>query len=128
MGYSVIGHISRILFIADYCSCFELFSTECLGETKRAPAPESCPLRATATQASNYVNVGKKLLHKGMKSQLNILVFIAESLRMRNMSLPHVYVSTAWCNEIGSLTSLMHGTQVHPVTTENQFHCTRLHI
>ena len=34
---------------------------------------------------------------------------------------------TAWCNEIGSLMSLMHATQVHPVTTENQFHCTRLY-
>ena len=34
---------------------------------------------------------------------------------------------TAWCNEIGSLTSLMHVTQVHPVTAGNQFHCTRLY-
>ena len=34
---------------------------------------------------------------------------------------------TACSNEIGSLTSLMHVTQVHPGTTENQFHCTRLH-
>ena len=39
---------------------------------------------------------------------------------------PHV-PCTAWCNEIGSLTSLMHATQVHPVTTENQVHCTRLY-
>ena len=37
------------------------------------------------------------------------------------------YWYTAWCNEIGSLTSLMHVTQVHPVTTENQFHCTKLY-
>ena len=35
---------------------------------------------------------------------------------------------TAWCNEIGSLTSLMHVNQLHPVTTENQFHCTRLYM
>ena len=34
---------------------------------------------------------------------------------------------TAWCSEIGSLMSLMHTTQVHPVTSENQFHCTRLY-
>ena len=36
------------------------------------------------------------------------------------------YVCTAWCNEFGSLTvtSLMHVTQVPPVTAENQFHCT----
>ena len=34
---------------------------------------------------------------------------------------------TVWCNEIGSLTSLMHVTLVHPVTAENQFHCTRLY-
>ena len=34
---------------------------------------------------------------------------------------------TAWCNEIGPLTSLIHVTQVHPVTTEDQFHCTRLY-
>ena len=34
--------------------------------------------------------------------------------------------NTAWCSEIGSLTSLMHVSQVHSVTTENQFHCTRL--
>ena len=38
------------------------------------------------------------------------------------------YQTTAWCNEIGSLTSLMHVTQVHPVTTENQLHCTRLYF
>ena len=37
-------------------------------------------------------------------------------------------VNTAWCSEIGSLTSPMHATQVHPVTTENQFHCTRLYF
>ena len=36
--------------------------------------------------------------------------------------------NTAWCSEIGSLTSLMHVIQVHPVTAENQFHCTRLYI
>ena len=35
-----------------------------------------------------------------------------------NISSP--WLCTAWCNEIGSLTSLMHVTQVHPVTTENQ--------
>ena len=35
---------------------------------------------------------------------------------------------TVWCNEIGSLTSLMHVTQVHPVTIEYQFHCTRLYV
>ena len=35
--------------------------------------------------------------------------------------------NTAWFNEIGSLTSLMHVTHVHPVTTENQFHCTKLY-
>ena len=35
---------------------------------------------------------------------------------------------TAWCNEIGSLTSLTHVTQVHRVTTENQFHCTTLQV
>ena len=34
---------------------------------------------------------------------------------------------TACSNEIGSLTSLMHVTSVHPVTTVNQFHCTRLY-
>ena len=34
---------------------------------------------------------------------------------------------TAWCSDIGSLTSLMHVTRVHPVTTEIQFHCTRLY-
>ena len=33
----------------------------------------------------------------------------------------NVVHNTAWCSEIGSLTSLMHVTQVHPVTTENQF-------
>ena len=38
-----------------------------------------------------------------------------------------VCACTAWCNEIGSLMSQMHVTQVHPVTTENQFHCTRLY-
>ena len=31
-------------------------------------------------------------------------------------------------SEIGSLTSLMHVTQVHPMTAENQFHCTRLYV
>ena len=38
-----------------------------------------------------------------------------------------VHVCTVCCNEIGSLTSLMHVTQVHahPVTTES--HCTRLY-
>ena len=35
--------------------------------------------------------------------------------------------NTVWCNEIGSLTSLMHETRVHPVTAENQFLCTRLY-
>ena len=40
----------------------------------------------------------------------------------------NVPLATAWCNEIGSLTSLMHVTQVHPVTTENQFHCTWLYM
>ena len=35
--------------------------------------------------------------------------------------------NTAWFNEIGSLASLMHVTQVHPVTTENQFHCTEVY-
>ena len=39
-----------------------------------------------------------------------------------------VYVCTAWSNEIGSLTSLTHVAQVHPVTTENQFHCTKLYM
>ena len=34
----------------------------------------------------------------------------------------------AWCDEIGCLTLLMDATQVHPVTTENQFHCTRLYV
>ena len=33
---------------------------------------------------------------------------------------------TSWCSEIGFLTSLMHAIQVHPVTSENHFHCTRL--
>ena len=37
-------------------------------------------------------------------------------------------ICAAWCSEIGSLTSLMHLTQVHPLTTKNQFHCTRLFI
>ena len=41
---------------------------------------------------------------------------------------PHNVASTAWCCEIGSLTSLMDVTQVHPVTTENQFSCTRLYM
>ena len=39
-------------------------------------------------------------------------------------------MTTDWVSEIGFLTSLRdqwHGTQVHPVTTENQFHCTRLY-
>ena len=34
---------------------------------------------------------------------------------------------TVWCSEIGSLTSLDDVTQVHPMTSENQFHCTRLY-
>ena len=48
---------------------------------------------------------------------------------LHGLTLCHVatLTCTAWCNEIGSLTSLMHVTQVHPVTTENQFHCTRLY-
>ena len=33
-----------------------------------------------------------------------------------------------WCSEIGSLMSPMHVIQVHPVMSENQFHCTRLYI
>ena len=36
--------------------------------------------------------------------------------------------STVWCSEIGSLTSMMHATQVHLMTAENQFHCTKLYI
>ena len=39
----------------------------------------------------------------------------------------HNGVQPSWCSEIGSLTSLMHVTQVHPVTTENQFYCTKLY-
>ena len=31
------------------------------------------------------------------------------------------------CSEAGSLTSLMHVTQVHPVVPQKQFHCTRLY-
>ena len=38
------------------------------------------------------------------------------------------YPCTVWCSEIGPLTSLMHVTQVQPVTTKNQFHCTRLYF
>ena len=37
--------------------------------------------------------------------------------------------STAWCSEIGSLTSQdAYNSAVHPVTSENQFHCTKLCI
>ena len=39
----------------------------------------------------------------------------------------HENGNTAWCNEIGSLTSLMHATYMPAVTTENQFHCTKLY-
>ena len=45
----------------------------------------------------------------------------------KNTTWADVYMYTGWCNEIGSLTSPMHVTQVHPVTTENRFHCTRLY-
>ena len=47
--------------------------------------------------------------------------------KLRQRSGNIIWSSTVWCNEIGSLTSLMHVTQVHPVTTENRFHCTRLY-
>ena len=36
--------------------------------------------------------------------------------------------TTAWCNEIGSLMSPdMHLSYMHPLTSENQFHCTKLY-
>ena len=41
-----------------------------------------------------------------------------------------VYVCTAWCSEIGSLTSLDAcnlGIPGNPVMSENQFHCTNLY-
>ena len=38
-----------------------------------------------------------------------------------------VRTCTAWCSEIGFLMSLVHAIQVHPLTSENQFHCTRLY-
>ena len=44
---------------------------------------------------------------------------------MNAVDVVHAY--TDCCCEIGSLTSLDHVTQVHPVTAENQFHCTRLY-
>ena len=39
----------------------------------------------------------------------------------------HENGNTAWCKEISSLTSLTHATYVQAVTTENQFHCTKLY-
>ena len=34
---------------------------------------------------------------------------------------------TSWCREIGSLMSLDACNQVHPMTSEHQFHYTKLH-
>ena len=56
-----------------------------------------------------------------------LCVYVCMCLCVRACVRVCAYVCTAWCNEIGSLTSLMHVTQVPPVTAENQFHCTRLY-
>ena len=43
------------------------------------------------------------------------------------MKVMHVCKCTVWCSEVGSLTSL-DATELHAsVTSENQFHCTRLY-
>ena len=39
----------------------------------------------------------------------------------------HFY-GTAWCSEIGSLTSLDALGVMHQVMSENQFHCTKLYM
>ena len=63
--------------------------------------------------------------------------YVSLSMRACPVSTLHVLLLQAYlrwlctsiyqCSEIGSVTSLMHVTQVHPVSSENQFHCTRLY-
>ena len=63
--------------------------------------------------------------HRNLASYVHFFYCVRSISVLRKLTM---YLgSTVWCNEIGSLTSLMHTTQVHPVTTENQFHCARLY-
>ena len=73
-------------------------------------------LGAAMTSSSVLVHANSKVIvHHAIKKLSHTDTYI------------HTCTYTAWCSEIGSLTSLMHETQVHLMTTENQFHCTRLY-